>query len=120
MGANAPWNYQSAYISGLLSVDAAAASVPDALGILHDFIEVEGIERQGRQLRFWTSYDPFLQGWTESDQFFDNAPNWRGDRFNTTTAHISERSMDALALFDAVALAHNLSLAVPRSNRFSD
>jgi hypothetical protein len=42
-----------------------------------------------------------FSGWTLDQKVSSNTPAWNGDKTNTQTAHISYRTMDAMALMSA-------------------
>lgn len=102
-GSNVAWNIQSAWIEGLattgvLGRDARLADDADRMiaRLLADERIAEGVEtwRYGAgRLR---------EGWQRGDLVSVNTPSWGGNKTTTETAHVSYRSMDAMALLAAL------------------
>lgn len=92
-GANAPYNYVSGYVDGLL-----AAPDPDAVAtartVTRAILALEFSPGYPVTWRYWAGIGD--RGWQESDAVSLNTPNWPGNR--SAAAHISYRSMDAMAL----------------------
>jgi hypothetical protein len=106
-GVNVPHNYISGYVSGLLSSKGTRA-VKQARQ-LSKFILAN--EFSGRKLptswRYWAATGD--AGWQEKEGISLNTPAWGGNR--GALAHITYRSMDAVALAQLQRLAPN---SVPR------
>jgi len=98
-GANVPWNYQSGWINALSAADLKRLNrkfSSNAQSMLTNLVEIESLGTNPRAWRY--SAGDFFDGWTREDDISTNTPNWPGDKFSTTTAHISYRTMDAMAL----------------------
>ena len=101
-GVNMPWNYNSAWIDGI--VYGRECGIPDKLlrfagRLVERFVREEKIASLPKAWKY--SYGDFLQGWSVKDDISTNTPEYKGDKRNTTTAHVSYRSMDAMALLAA-------------------
>jgi hypothetical protein len=104
-GGNAPWNFQSGWIEGLVALHRSGIDVSsrkaDARAMIHSFIATEiGVRRPN----LWQYCAGRCQeGWTAADNVSVNTPNWEGNKTRTSSAHVSYRSMDARAILDAKA-----------------
>ena len=101
-GLNAPWNYQSGWIEGLVTTGALSrnkAVRAAAERMIAHFVADEGLSSRPRSWRY--SAGDVFNGWSAEQGLSANTPSWAGDRTNTTAAHISYRSMDAMALLAA-------------------
>ncbi len=99
-GVRVPWNYQSAWIEAI----AWLPNTPDtsrmiAQSMLHDFIENELSPAVPN--RWGYVIGEMETGWSRSDRISANTVEYSGDTANPNGAHISYRSMDALALLAA-------------------
>ncbi|MEZ4979963.1 MAG: hypothetical protein R2772_11815 [Chitinophagales bacterium] len=108
-GTNVPWNYQSAWINGLAESGEIAKN--PALRnyinqLLSIFIEKEELEKKPTEWNY--AGGVFQSGWSRKDAVSNNTPDYSGNKINTQTAHISYRSMDAMAL--SYAYANKLSV----------
>jgi hypothetical protein len=110
-GSSAPWNYMSAWIEGGASGGGFARNkrvLRFAEACARSFQEIEKLDLSPKQWNY--SAGSILEGWSPESGVSANTPEWRGDKTQTTTAHISYRSMDAMAL---AALRRAGSDAVP-------
>ncbi len=101
-GGNVPWNYQSSWIDGILYGQECATNAEIstfASTLITMFINEENLASLPKIWNY--ARGDILDGWVEKDNISSNTPNWAGDKQNTTTAHISYRSMDAMALLAA-------------------
>lgn len=103
-GSNSPWNYQSGWVDGLsylnaVRPDLTAPFVSDATGMATQFIADENITALPNDWRYAGGL--FFDGWTAADNVSTNTPDFPGDKINTSTAHISYRVMDVIALSEA-------------------
>jgi opacity protein-like surface antigen len=99
-GANVPYNYVSGYVLGLLAsapqpVDQAAR----ASALLEPLRALENLDTQA-VWHYWWGLG--RSGWTESDGVSDNTPAYAGQG---GLAHITYRSMDAMAVLRLAAVA---------------
>lgn len=94
-GANVPWNYQSAYIEGLVAGQMSSSECEVVRGMLTHFATEENWSAKPSLWNY--SRGRFFDGWTAESGTSINTPVWAGDKQNTAAAHISYRSMDALA-----------------------
>ena len=103
-GINTAWNYQSGWVDGLAFLnkvrpDLARPHVPDAAVMMELFVKENELSDLP-QVWDYAGGD-FYDGWTAADDLSTNTPEFPGDKVNTATAHISYRSMDAIALLEA-------------------
>lgn len=96
-GVNVPWNFQSAWIEAL-----SLTGIPDELrqpaaSMLETFAREEKLSTRPRKWSY--AGGVFHQGWSDGRSF--NTPEWAGQKQTAAPAHISYRSMDALALLAA-------------------
>lgn len=92
-GSNVPFNYVSGYVNGLLAVTDDAASLDFAVELLQPLRVVERFSTFPRKWRYWAFEGQ--HGWSFGSSESLNTPDWQG---NGSIAHISYRSMDAMAL----------------------
>ncbi|MDJ1159788.1 hypothetical protein QNA08_16315 [Chelatococcus sp. SYSU_G07232] len=101
-GVNVAWNYQSAWIEALAMLGALDKN-PNLMmtvsRMVDTFLREENIS--SRPIFWRYSSGDFFQGWTVEDDVSTNTPAYPGDHVNTTAAHISYRTMDAMALLAA-------------------
>jgi hypothetical protein len=96
-GVNTPWNFQSAWIEAL-----ALTGIPDSLrapvrAMISHFLADERLVERPKN---WTYASGLIDnGW--SDGRSSNTPLWSGHQDRDAPAHISYRSMDALAVLAA-------------------
>lgn len=104
-GSNAPWNFQSGWIEGLVALERAGLDVSGrrdaAAALIRGFVGAE-IE-PGRPNLWRYCAGPCQDGWTAADDVSTNTPVWEGNRTRTSTAHVSYRAMDVRAVLDALA-----------------
>ncbi len=101
-GTNAPWNYQSAWIDGVVALDDSETRKiysPIAAEMLSQFILDQNLLSLPDDWNY--SGGDIFSGWTLDQKVSSNTPAWNGDKTNTQTAHISYRTMDAMALMSA-------------------
>lgn len=99
-GANVPHNFSSAYTHGLLSLQGSEAAVRQRVAtLLAPLLQWEPLAG-GSTWNYWwgTGFD----GWTAADAVSLNTPDYPGYR---DPAHISYRSLDALAVLRLAALS---------------
>lgn len=95
-GSRIPWNYQSAWVEGVVwSPKKKSNARLIAQSLLLDFIEKN--ELSERPDMWIYASGTFLEGWSADDQVSSNTLAYGGDTANPVGAHISYRSMDALA-----------------------
>ena len=93
-GSNVPWNYQSGWIEGAALagfIDPNREYIADRLA---DFVTTEKLAEHPSKWNY--AGGVFFNGW--SDGVSANTPTYRGDYHLSIPAHISYRSMDALAV----------------------
>jgi hypothetical protein len=99
-GVNTPWNYQSAWIEAVSAGGLTQGSQQmrdTARSMIQDFVTTERVQSAPTLWNYGAGR--FAMGWTSADGISVNTPAWIGDhKASTPTAHISYRSMDALAL----------------------
>lgn len=101
-GINVAWNYQSAWVEALaiLGVLEEDQNLKNTVSrMLKLFLNDEGFS--GKPAKWNYTGGDFLHGWAAEKDVSTNTPAYPGDRTNTTTAHISYRTMDAMALLAA-------------------
>ena len=103
-GANAPWNFQSAWIEGLAALEEAGIASGDsksaAIAMTEDFIAAEISGKRGNLWQYCTG--PCQEGWRADSNTSVNTPDWEGNKTRTSTAHVSYRAMDARAVLEAM------------------
>jgi hypothetical protein len=99
-GGRVPWNYQSGWIEGLAwTISSQHPSAKIAKSMIGDFlIDTKMINLPEKWA--YTS-DNTLDGWRAADRVSTNTPDYDGDKSNLNGAHISYRSMDAMAVLAA-------------------
>ena len=95
-GANAAWNFQSAYASGLAALGELRADTP-AARMISLFIAEEDLTSLPQKWHY--SGGDLRDGWTKEQNVSTNTPDWKGDKGNI--AHASYRTMDAIAIVAA-------------------
>jgi hypothetical protein len=98
-GTNVPWNYVSSWIEGGLSTNvfAKGTTLYGAVErIAQLFVENEKINSLPQSWNYASG--DFTEGWNASQGISANTPSYKGNKTNTQTAHISYRSMDAMAM----------------------
>lgn len=103
-GSNTPWNFQNGWIDAMahfnrLRPDLVDPFKADMAAMMNLFIADENLATLPNGWNY--SGGDFFTGWTEADDISTNTPNYSGDMNNTTTAHISYRAMDSIALLEA-------------------
>jgi hypothetical protein len=92
-GVNVPYNYISGIVSGMLAADdVPAADVQRAAVLMRPLLSLEQIE-SAALWRYWWSRGS--NGWVAADDVSTNTPDYGG---SPGVAHITYRSMDAVAL----------------------
>jgi hypothetical protein len=92
-GSNVPYNYISGYVLGLLSSGAGENdSVSRAKELMQPILEIENLAVQNLW-KYWWGKGRY--GWSNTDDVSINTPVYGGQ---TGTAHITYRSMDAMAI----------------------
>jgi hypothetical protein len=99
-GGNGPWNYQSGWVIGVNTYFEQGGD-PKLREIIKSMCQhfIVGTDMASLPTSWNYSWGPVFEGWSEKDNVSVNTPNWKGDKTNTNFAHISYRSMDAMALF---------------------
>lgn len=111
-GTNVPWNYKSAWIEAM----SLTGYYPNFDGTIdHMIVDFLNFERVMERPVWGYAGGLFYDGWDQENSPSTNTPVWAGQKQNSPNAHISYRSMDALAL---LAAANAGSSAVPSG--FSD
>lgn len=105
-GANVPHNFVSGYLSGLL-VNGGAVAIERARPLAKFILANEFSGKLPVSWRYWAATGDV--GWQEQEGVSLNTPAWGGNR--GALAHISYRSMDAVALAQLQRLEPDL---VPR------
>jgi len=96
-GVNVPWNYQNGWIEAVSLTTPPEALKPAIASMISTFVEEEGI--QGRPDKWSYAGGIFRSGWSDGQSSY--TPEWAGQKSLNIPAHISYRSMDALALLAA-------------------
>lgn len=96
-GANVPWNYQNAWIEAVSLTGVPADLRKPIAAMIETFVGDERL--RDKPLKWSYAGGVFGEGWAEGVS--SNTPSWMGDNASNVPAHISYRSMDALALFEA-------------------
>ena len=98
-GSNVPYNYISGYVLGLLSSGAGVNdSVSRAKELMRPILEIENLAVQNLWQYWWGKG---RYGWINTDDVSINTPVYGG---YTGTAHITYRSMDAMAILRLASL----------------
>lgn len=98
-GANVPYNYVSGYVDGLLAGSSPPIGIVQRAASLMRPIQVlEGTDSVG-EWKYWWAWGS--EGWTAADGVSANTLEYPG---NPGLAHITYRSMDALALLRLIAV----------------
>ncbi len=105
-GINVPHNYVSGYLSGLLA-NGAEEGVQHARKLAKFILATEFSEKLSTSWRYWAATGD--AGWQEREGLSLNTPVWGGN--GGALAHITYRSMDAVALAQLKRLAPD---SVPR------
>ncbi|MDH1510982.1 hypothetical protein N5I28_14590 [Pseudomonas mosselii] len=95
-GVNVPFNYVSGYASGLLAVTDDESSVDFVRTLMQPLQELERFSESPRVWRYWGFEGQ--SGWGYSNGGSVNTPDWAGNSAGLDVAHITYRSMDAMAL----------------------
>jgi len=95
-GINVPFNYISGYVGGLLSVVDDESSLNFAKQLMKPLRVQEKFNELPVAWRYWWSDGH--NGWTYENGNSLNTPEWSGDASGMDIAHITYRSMDAMAL----------------------
>lgn len=97
-GSNVPWNYQNAWIEAISMIGIPEEKGTTIAAMVKTFVTEEKLADHPNTWRYSTS--DFYDGWAEGVSY--NTPIWAGGKnYGNATAHISYRSMDALALLEA-------------------
>jgi hypothetical protein len=92
-GSNVPYNYISGYVHGLLTSSAIESELNlRAKELMRPILELENLEKEDSWQYWWGRGK---NGWTESEGVSSNTLSYSG---YTGIAHISYRSMDAMAV----------------------
>lgn len=92
-GSNVPYNYISGYVHGFLSTrQHTEDEVLEMKNLLLPLIENE-ISSNSNHWNYWWGHG--TKGWSRNDSISSNTPEFSG---SSGTAHISYRSMDAMAV----------------------
>lgn len=101
-GSNVPYNYISGYVHGLLTSNAIESEQSlRAKELMRPILELENLEKEDFWQYWWGRG---RDGWTEGERISNNTPAYSG---YTGIAHITYRSMDAMAII-RLASAGNL------------
>ncbi len=96
-GSEAPFNYTSAYVDGLLS--STVITTKDKKTIDSTIaLFLNRAWKQNTPYRWNYSHGSFFSGWKKEDALSVNTPDYIGDFRNTQIAHVSYRTMDAVGL----------------------
>jgi hypothetical protein len=105
-GSNAPWNYQSGWIEGIVALERSGLpsgkTRQAASAMVREFIRTEIEPARPDKWNYCAGL--CQQGWNAADGISTNTPNWEGNKTRTSAAHTSYRSMDARAVLEAQAL----------------
>jgi hypothetical protein len=99
-GADLPWNVRSAWIEGVAWQGDLRNDVTSLAGVLVDDFLDKILAEMPEKWPYATGN--LLTGWTAKDNVSANTPAYEGDKSNANGAHISYRSMDALAVMAAM------------------
>lgn len=95
-GVNVPFNYVSGYASGLLAVADDEGSIDFAAALMQPLRKLEKFSEFPKVWRYWGFEGQ--SGWDYSNGGSVNTPDWAGNGAGLDVAHITYRSMDAMAL----------------------
>lgn len=95
-GVNVPYNYVSGYVSGMLALSDSEADIDLAIDLMRPLRRVEQFAKFPEVWRYW-GFDG-QSGWDYSSGGSLNTPEWAGNKAGLDIAHITYRSMDAMAL----------------------
>ncbi len=104
-GVNVPWNYQSGWIEAASLTNPPEALKPIIASVIESFIAEENIQQRPDKWSY--AGGVFNSGWDDGRSY--HTPTWQGQKSLNIPAHISYRSMDALALL----AASNAGISVP-------
>lgn len=97
-GNRVPWNYQNAWLEALAVTGATKSRriKKRTRHMITDFVQSENLKSE---IKTW-KYGPesYSEGWSHIDEVSFNTPSWNKDGKLRNHAHISYRSMDALAV----------------------
>jgi len=93
-GCNVPYNFVSGVVSGLLSTKNTKEEILKCAVLLQPILKNEFSKPANQTWRFW--WGQGAKGWISDDGVSLNTPAWAGN--GNQPAHISYRSMDAIAL----------------------
>lgn len=97
-GSNVPWNYQNAWIEAISLLGIPDEKRQPIAAMVKNFVTDEKLNEHPNTWRY--SAGDFYNGWVSGISY--NTPVWAGgDKAGNQVAHISYRSMDALALLAA-------------------
>ncbi|MBO6570697.1 MAG: hypothetical protein JJ960_18245 [Kordiimonadaceae bacterium] len=100
-GARVPWNFQSGWIEAVAWAPIQTEVALDmASSMTRDFLKTESLTDGPEKWGYATGVTS--KGWRAQDGISANTPDYAGDTANPTGAHISYRSMDALAVLAAM------------------
>lgn len=92
-GINVPYNYVSGYVDGMLAARSVGdAEISQAVELMQPLLQLEQAQ-SADQWRYWWAWGS--DGWTQADNLSTNTPTFAG---NSGVAHVTYRSMDAMAL----------------------
>ncbi|WP_341303375.1 hypothetical protein [Pseudomonas sp. TMP25] len=95
-GINVPLNYVSGYVSGLIAVADDKLNLGVAADLMRPLQVVEQFSEFPETWRYWAFEGQ--SGWSYSSGRSLNTPEWSGNGAGLDIAHVSYRSMDAMAL----------------------
>ncbi len=95
-GVNVPYNYISGYVLGLLSLSNASHDVLIAESLMRPLILIESFSESPRLWRYWWGLGH--EGWSFANSPSANTQRWSGNKVGHGLAHLSYRTMDAMAL----------------------
>lgn len=95
-GINVPFNFVSGYVGGLLSVTSDELSLQFSHRLMQPLRVQEKFNELPASWRYWWSDGQ--NGWTYQNGDSLNTPEWPGNASGMDLAHITYRSMDAIAL----------------------
>ena len=101
-GSNVAWNFQSAWIDGLLygrNCKTSKRALNLARLLLKQFVLEENLASLPVDWNY--ARGDLFNGWDQNSHKSSNTLNWKGDKKNTNAAHVAYRSMDAMALLTA-------------------
>lgn len=97
-GVNVPFNFISGYVNGLLAVSSEKAVHDFAFELMRPLRSLEEIDKHPTAWKYWAFEGQ--NGWAWQEGRSSNTAEWQGNNKGLDIAHITYRSMDAMALLN--------------------